>query len=220
MPENINELLSPDYLEIENGYCQLPQGAAYVAVLTKMPGISADMFKWYDIWKQKEDLRYKIWHPPTHFMLGPNWLMEDIGYGPCDIYLVGGGSLEDLGFDKDLFIKSKVTLAAGTGLSKPCGASPTLVPRPIIVCHVIRSVPDGIEFRSRFWLGYQSNLGGGPKVTLRPGIVVPEIEAYQLAQHCAWEFANLRSFLPQLFEEESNSEPDVWTAMKEIFQDS
>ena len=98
--------------------------------------------------KQKEDLRYKIWHPPSHFMLGPNWLMEDIGYGPCDIYLVGGGSPEDLGFDKNLFKKSKVSLAAGTGLAKPCGTAPTLVPRPVIVCHVIRTVPDGIEFRS------------------------------------------------------------------------
>ena len=43
MPENINDLLDPGYLEVEAGWCVLPNGAGYLANMVKMPGVSVDM---------------------------------------------------------------------------------------------------------------------------------------------------------------------------------
>ncbi len=57
---DINELLTPGYLEVETGYCVLPNGAGYVAVHTTMPGVSAEKIDGWPAWYGMEDLRYKL----------------------------------------------------------------------------------------------------------------------------------------------------------------
>ena len=65
--EDRNDLLNPGYLKEEVGYCITPEGAPYVAMLTKMPGVTAEMFDWWFAWHPLEHLRYKIWDPDDHF---------------------------------------------------------------------------------------------------------------------------------------------------------
>lgn len=61
-----NDLLKPGYLAKENGYCFLTDGSCYVAVLTRMPGVTGDMLDWWFSWHAQESLRYKIWYPGAH----------------------------------------------------------------------------------------------------------------------------------------------------------
>ena len=68
-PENVNELLNPGYHKVETGYCQMPDGTAYIATLYKMPGVTLDMINWWYAWHALEDLRYMIWYPGSHLSI-------------------------------------------------------------------------------------------------------------------------------------------------------
>ena len=49
-----DQLLEPGYLPLENGFTRLGNGHIFVAVLTKMPGVSGEMIDWWigwTIWK-------------------------------------------------------------------------------------------------------------------------------------------------------------------------
>lgn len=84
-PGEFERMLAPGYLPLETGYCLMPDHTAYVAVLTKMPGLSLKMWSWFDAWMDN-DLKYKIWCPGYHYRVRPGFLLEDIGRGPEAIY--------------------------------------------------------------------------------------------------------------------------------------
>lgn len=65
--EKRNDLFLPGYLPGETGFCVMENGTGYLANLTHMPGVSAQMFEWWFAWHSLEDLRYKIWDPEDHF---------------------------------------------------------------------------------------------------------------------------------------------------------
>lgn len=222
--EAINNLLNPGYLEVETGYCVLPNGAGYVAVNTKMPGVTTDMVNWWFAWHSLEDLRYKIWWPTGHFaisisdedrmkVLDPNrpitqkfqgithHVVEDIGVGPEDIF-ISFQTPEDMGFDMNRFKSPNVaTIVAATGLSKSVGAPADMPQAPAVMCHFVREIPGGVEFRSRFWMGYHI-IDKKPKLLLPPGFKVPEIAPFSLAMHNVLEYSNLRAILPKIYEEQ------------------
>ena len=64
-PERINDLLDPGYHEVETGWCVLDNGAGYVAVNMKMPGVTVEMVDWWYAWHGLEDLRYMLWFLPA-----------------------------------------------------------------------------------------------------------------------------------------------------------
>lgn len=45
--KNMNRLLESRYLPLETGYCKLPNGQYYFAVLTRMPGCKVRWLKWW-----------------------------------------------------------------------------------------------------------------------------------------------------------------------------
>ena len=55
-----NRLFEPGYLEEELGYCVMPDGTGYLANLTQMPGVTAEMFDWWFAWHGLNDRRYTI----------------------------------------------------------------------------------------------------------------------------------------------------------------
>jgi hypothetical protein len=69
-----------------------------------------------------------------------------------------------------------------------------------VMCHFVRTTDDGVEFRSRFWLGRQL-VDGQPRTRLPPFVKVPAAAARGLARHNVLEYANLASFLPALYRE-------------------
>jgi len=56
-----NDLLKPGNLPAEMGYCKMPDGTGFVAMVTKMPGVTSEMINWWFAWQGLEGLRYKIW---------------------------------------------------------------------------------------------------------------------------------------------------------------
>lgn len=226
--ENINDLLNPGYFEVESGWCIMENGSGYVANHTVMPGVTVDMINWWFAWHSLEDLRYKIWWPEGHFgisisdedrakVLDPSreitkkfqglthHVIEDTG-GPSvekiEIHFKGP---EELGFDMDRFKSPAVgTLISANGESMMLDPPPGIPNHksPAVMMHFIRETEEGIEFRSRFWMGYHI-IDKKPQLLLPPGVKIPEMIPKGLALHNVYEYANLASFLPQIYQEQN-----------------
>lgn len=208
---NMNDILKPGYLDVEYGYCTLPNGGGYVSMLNKMPGVTFDMYLFWKKWwsdADDSDLRYKIWYPDSHFKAGYRWSCEDFGSGPEDLIFIQMVTPEQLGLDASLINEKTLLMADGCNVvSKSRASDPLSAPVPGVVCHFVRPLPDGdgIELRSRFWKGYQIGPSGfydamGPDTPHET-----EETLYALACHNAYEMANLASFLPELYAEEKDT---------------
>ncbi|MBP2650366.1 MAG: hydrolase [Firmicutes bacterium] len=224
LPENINDLLNPGYMEVEAGWCILPNGAAFAANHTKMPGVTVEMINWWFAWHALEDLRYKIWWPAGHYsaavdadarkkILDPerpveqkfqgltHHVVEDVGAGKEDIF-ISFQTPENMGFDMKRFKAPNVgTLVAANGVSSPLNAPAGTPKAPAVMCHFVREIPGGVEFRTRFWIGYHF-VDKKPKLLLPPGIKIPEMAPKGLAMHNVFEYTNLAAFLPELYREQ------------------
>jgi hypothetical protein len=82
----------------------------------------------------------------------------------------------------------------------PVGSKPWQIRFPAIMCHFIREIPSGVEFRTRFWMGY-ALIDKKPVMMLPYGIKVPEVAIQGLAEHNVREYTNLRNLLPGIYEE-------------------
>lgn len=222
--ELLNDLLDPGYLEIETGYCILTNGAGYVSVLNQMLGVTVEMVNWWFAWHALEDLRYKIWWPQGHFgisisdedrrkILKPNTkltdkfqgirhnVIEDVGGGKENI-IINFLIPENAGFDMERFKSPNVgTVIIANGLSKATVAPEEASMMPAVMCHFIREIPGGVEFRSRFWLGYQI-IDKKSVCLLPPGLKVPIEIPKGLMSHNILEYTNLKSILPKIFKEQ------------------
>jgi hypothetical protein len=222
-PEDISRLLDPGYMEVETGWCNLPNGAGYICVNNKMPGVTVDMLDWWFAWHALASMHYGIWYPPGHFgititekdrkkVLDPNvpikdkiygrtdHVVEDVGTGAEDIFIFFCHPSE-LGFDMDRFHAPNVAaMYGGYGLDSAVGAEPWAVRAPAIMCHFIREISGGIEFRTRFWMGY-TLINRKPVMMLPYGIKVPEVAVQGLAEHNVREYTNLRNLLPGIHSE-------------------
>jgi DAPG hydrolase PhiG domain len=77
--------------------------------------------------------------------------------------------------------------------------------------HFARRTDDGVELRSRFWIGAEFRLFMASALATpinrsltRPAVrrrVIPGQAPLAMARHCAAECANLASLLPQLYQE-------------------
>ncbi len=225
-PEEINRLLDVQGLEneeVEIGWCNLPNGAGFVANRMFYPGMTADMIDWWFAWHPLEDLRYRIWYPPQHagIMLNPvdrarildpripnrekNWgvthhVTEDCGCGMENID-IRFRSPADMGFDMERFDKVVAAFAGGEGWSVPVDAGDGSIAAPAIMCHVFYEAPGGLTQRTRFWMGYRFTEQGRPELCLPPGVSVPVAPIQGLARHNVREFTRLGDLLPRIYEE-------------------
>ena len=217
-----NRLFEPGYLEAEAGWCILPDGTGYLANLTKMPGVTPEMFDWFFAWHGLDNLRYKIWNPEDHYKaetqnrvraLDPDliyqeklWdttheITEDTGMGPDQI-VINFKYPGDCGFKAELIgTDACATLVCGKGYGK--GQPPFAVP-PTFMTHFVREIEGGIELRSRFWMGWNYVNGKDVKV-LPDGMRYPDMAAMSLALHNVKEFTNLAAILPSLYAEEKDN---------------
>jgi hypothetical protein len=222
-PEQVNDLLNPGYLDVETGWCVLPNGAGFVADCCRYQGVTAEMIDWWFAWHPLEDLRYRIWSPPHHAgvmlsranrkrILDPRIPIREKTWGVTHHVTedVGGGmenidisflSPQDFGFDMQRWKEPNVsTFAGGYGWSCPVDKSDDSIVGAATMCHFIRSIPGGIEHRVRFWIGY-TIVNGKPELRLPPGVSIPAPAVKGLAYHSTMEFHNLVSFLPELYRE-------------------
>jgi len=218
----INDLLDPGYLKVENGYCVMPDGVHYTAILTKMPKVTGEMINWWFWWMPQEDLRYKIWcpgdhcsHPPAdkdrlinsklpmgeRFWDNPMSVLEIIDDIPIEITITFV-SPEEFGLDRDRFREAKVATAI-------CAFIGTSEINKIAMLHFVRNTDQGVEMRSRFWAGEGIRVkelpqGSHVNKTLntpeaRDELIPPGIEK-ALAFHCTKEYSHLATILPELYE--------------------
>ena len=221
IPEKFNDLLKPGYLDAEAGWCLLPDGVGYLANQVKMPGVSVDMVNWWFAWHGLEPLRYKIWYPQDHYhvsvsdehrkiILDPktpvvkklhgltHTVIESIGAG-ADKITINFFLPEDFGFDMKRFKAPAVgTFFGGNLFIKSSFFMPKV---PAVGFHFIREIEGGIEFRSRFWVG-ATLVNKKLKRKLPPFVKAPAEKIKKLGKHNVYEYTNLASFLPQLYEEQ------------------
>ncbi|WP_028314030.1 DAPG hydrolase family protein [Desulfatibacillum aliphaticivorans] len=223
--EDINALLSPGYLDIETGFCNMPDGSVYVAVKTEMPKVTGDMLDWWFWWHPMQSLRYKIWFPQAHFSVsldadleeyskrsGPyaerywntaNFPREDVGAG-AETLSIKFVRPSDFGFDESRFEKAGVaTVFCGL-----VGSKSKHVKQHTLMCHFVRNVDEGVEMRSRFWIGKKILVYGDNEnspvnrlanTKLIRKIAIPKNIGRSMAMHCAQEYNNLAEILPELY---------------------
>jgi hypothetical protein len=223
--ERINDLLTPGYLPIENGYAYLPDGSVYVAVLTEMPKVTGEMLDWWFWWHPMSSLRYKIWYPEAHFAAsmdvdqhvyqqrkGPyrerywnttNYPVEDVGIGK-DTLSITFVPPSDFGFDETRFEEADVaTVVCGI-----VGSVTKKLRQFAHMCHFARKNGEGVELRSRFWIGYRILKDGVPEKSVMTKLInkraakrllLPRNAGIAMATHCAQEYSNLAEILPELY---------------------
>ncbi|MEJ2110716.1 MAG: hydrolase [Acidobacteriota bacterium] len=222
-PEQMNDLLDPGDLQVEIGWCNLPNGAGFIANRNLYKSVTAEMIDWWFAWHPLESLRYRIWYPPQHIGIGispesrerilnpdipireKNWgithhVAEDCNCGreSIDITFL---SPEDFGFDMTRWKEPYVTtFAGGFGWSSPVVKTNPPIKAPSLMCHMFRKCPGGLEHRTRFWMGYCFS-DGQPELCLPPGSSVPTMAVQGLARHNVHEFSNLALLLPEIYEE-------------------
>jgi phloretin hydrolase len=222
-PEQMNELLNPGDLQVEIGWCNLPNGAGFIANRNVYKNVTTEMIDWWFAWHPLESLRYRIWYPPQHAgialspesrakILNPripihekNWgvthhVTEDCNCGieNIDITFQSPG---DFGFDRTRWKEPYVsTFVGGFGWSSPAGKPDHVIKAPSLMCHIFRQISGGLEHRTRFWMGYRL-FQGKPELVLPPGISVPAMAVQGLAQHNVREFSNLGVLLPEIYAE-------------------
>jgi hypothetical protein len=220
----LGRLLEPGDLPAEVGWCRLEDGVGYTAVRTAMPDVTAEMFDWWFDWHPRDPLRYRIWFPRAH---------ADISFDPAPVpeakpyWNVTHHPLEDIGFGmQHLRIRFMNPTEFGfppTALDDPGVA--TIVCGLVgddrkhvwhtAMCHFARVADEGVVLRSRFWLGAELGPFSSSPITkplralmnapMERRHLIPDRAARAMAEHCAAEYANLGSLLPELYSRYASS---------------
>jgi len=212
-----NDLLKPGYLEVETGYTVMPDGSGWAATLVRRPGVTPEMLDWWFNWHPLEGLRYALWCPVAHVDIGvkdPARHLDSSGvplrernYGsthyPVEGFNIRGAqrlairfhSPGDFGLDMALFREPNISRAYCADVTL------SLLNTPFCVfMHAVREVEGGVEYRSRYWIGYTMRKGKPVKVRRPMPFRMIDL-ARNNCLHSLTEYNNLASFLPELYRE-------------------
>lgn len=216
---HLDRLLDPAPLPVETGWCTLPDGVGYVAVRTAMPAVSGEMVEWWFDWHPRDPVRYRIWHPRAHSDNSieqpaepgakAHWgavhhPVEDVGTGTVHARIAFKRPTE-LGFSSDALDDPAVAAIV-------CGevGDDRRRVRHSAMAHVFLRDGDAVVLRSHFWLGAkirpylpQPLADAAARLLNRPPVrrlALPSGLPPALATHCAEEYANLATLLPELHE--------------------
>jgi hypothetical protein len=224
-PEGLNTLLDPGYHEVETGFCELPDGSAYVASLVPFSGCTGEMFQWWFWWHSVEPARYTLWYPHNHVSADP--IDRDVlarpGLTAEQRYIgnthrvseyIGPDLLKiairfvdpaEFGFDTSRFAGAGIV---GHACAEVSLQSPNL-PMTTMV-HLARRTSNGFELRSRYWIGHRVRLNIGGRsfhldrlftaLGLKRRLLGLRVACEQLL-HDQIEFTHLSTFLADLYRE-------------------
>ena len=227
--EGLSSLLDPGYHPVENGFCDLGDGTAYVASRVEIPGCTGEMYRWWFWWHLVEPARYSLWYPHSHVGVRPRnrdvltrpGLTHEQRYvgNAChndeylgdDLHKIAIEFVEpaELGFDTSRFAEAGVVgcVCARVGRRHPPLQAGTML-------HLARQTDRGIEQRSRYWIGHNTRLRAFNHLVdvdrpiARLGLkrhLAGERLAYDLFLHNQIEFTHLSTFLPNLYDEFGDS---------------
>jgi hypothetical protein len=215
----LDRLLDLAPLAAETGWCTLDDGTGYVAVRTPMPSVTSEMVEWWHTWHPRDPIRYQIWFPGAHDWTheeargGParakchwgvvNYPVEDIGLGMSNLRIEFTPPSQ-LGFSIDAIDDPRV----GTIIAGLVG-DVTVHLQHTIMIHVFLNGADGLVLRSRFYIGAAIRLYALERIAELSAFAfnrpvfrrrfVPSRAPRALARHCAREYANLATLLPELY---------------------
>lgn len=224
-PEDLNSLLDPGYHAVENGFCELADGTGYVASLVPFPGCTGEMYQWWFWWHAIEPARYTLWYPYNHVSATPvdrsvltrSGLTHEQRYigsthrvdeyiGP-DLVKIAIAFVDpaELGFDTGRFADAGIVghACARVSLRRPQLEFATMV-------HLARRTNDGIEQRSRYWIGHDVTLrafgrsvpvdGAAANLGIKRRLAGERV-AYEQLLHDQIEFTHLSAFLADIHAE-------------------
>ena len=223
-PEHANALLDKGYHAVENGYCELPNGSAYVASKVPLPGVTGEMYSWWFWWHAVESARYTLWYPHNHVAVKPQTpeVLSRPGLTHVQRYIntthhvdeyIGPDFLRvairfvdpgELGMDTSRFAEAGIVghACARVGLLGTGVESVTMI-------HLARETADGVEQRSRYWIGHDPRLatplGRVPLERIASNKMRRKLAGarvgYEQLLHDQIEFTHLATFLPALYAE-------------------
>mgnify|MGYP001289906754 CR=1 FL=1 len=218
--DEVDQLLEPGDLPLENGFTTLRDGRTLVAVKTLMPGVTGAMFEWWMGWHYMEDQRYKLWHPRSHISNGTQEMRgDDPDLSDREKYMTThyvteyiGDRVEDITItflEPEELFTDMTRLAEGNTTALVCGRV-ALQRAPVTIGHLvhqIRAVEGGSEMRSRFWLGRPRVGKLGPNHPLNRLLasnfitkkLMSETLGRDMVVHCGMEMNHLAGFLPALY---------------------
>lgn len=207
--ENKNDILQDESLQREVGIAKMPDGTFLVSMVCPMPGITAEMIRWWFWWHPQADERYKVWFPGEHKGIGypekqrayfnssscpefrnnTHYPLEKIGKAllPLRIDFV---TPEQFGFSKGIMEEKGIPVI----VCGHVGAFRGLVMHTQMA-HIFKETDEGLFLISRFWLGKTM------KSRLLGKMIITEKLAKDMARHCCIEYRNLSEILPTLYKE-------------------
>ena len=196
---------------------RLPDASYLVAVRTPMPGVKAEMVRWWFADFLNTTEHYSWWHPEDHVwmdwenkktgeVIGSSHLVHEyIGSELSKLRIQFINSSEFFGFDpnnEDTFV-----ICARVGLLEEEINTAKM-------CHVVRNTQTGAEMRSRFWLGHVAKRDGnktirsfegfvGNMALVRLFLIEQQVNPADLKLHAIEEMTYLAELLPSLYESEN-----------------
>ncbi|MDQ3737174.1 MAG: hypothetical protein M3318_07030 [Actinomycetota bacterium] len=151
----------PGYHKMETGWTRMENGTTVISVLTRMAGVTADMWDWWMSWHSVETARYKLWYPDAHQFAAladdrsadrsltyRQRYRENVSF--VDEYI--GGTLSRLAIRFVDPARLGFTEKPGYTVIAGLGTSPLAPVSTGWVVHQVRPTDDGCEMRSRFWI--------------------------------------------------------------------
>ncbi|KAF6810118.1 PhlG protein [Colletotrichum sojae] len=222
-------MLEPGYHAHENGWRAMADGTAYVASRTRFPGSTGDMVRWWFWWHSVEPERYALWFPHDHLAARSTyadrlhrsdlshtqkWLgsthrvTEFVGSAKMTVHIhFVDPAVYGLPWDE----LRRAGYEAAVCAELRDGLLPNLKIGDFL--HLWRRTEDGLELRSRYWLGggvHYKVLGMKVGIDYLAGKLgfkhrmAGENIAYEHFIHDQTEFTNLASFLPDLHADHMN----------------
>tara|TARA_B100001109_G_C18840375_1_gene464030 strand:- start:52 stop:792 length:741 start_codon:yes stop_codon:yes gene_type:complete len=191
---------------------RLKDSSYLVAVKTPMPGVKAEMVRWWFLEYLQTTEHYRLWHPNDHIWMDwENKIYGEIIGASHLVHEYIGGDLSKLRIQfvdpSELFTfdpnsEDTFVICARIGsLEQPINFAK--------MCHVVVDNANGAEMRSRFWLGHVSHrknndiirspinvIGNGYLTRLA---LIDKGLAEGLTNHAQEEMSNLADILPNLY---------------------
>lgn len=204
LPEQIGTLFKGEEVPEDRGYCITSDGFGYASITTNMPNVTMPMVRWYGKWNLEDPLRYTIWFPGSHVTQDQDWIVEDLGFGMCELFIKMPLSAASFHISPDIAAENGCLLAGGSNaLMKVCNGPEIDPPYNIALLHYVRAAERGIQWHTRFWIGIEV-VDGKAVNRLRPGQTVPLEIARGFCEHSAYEMATRAARLPEWYQRFGN----------------